>query len=231
MPSSGSATKTRPRDRCSVRRELLGEQCARRDGAPRRSRRSRCSARAIDVAHEVDARSWSPTVERRSALAPTRRRASTSARTSRAAACRRDAASRSERSGSLATRLTRSLRSRMSRIFSGIQPSGRAAHRQLPRCGEELGRAAARVRVDLLHRRLPRDHGAVRARASCAQRRREMAVSLLAAGIDPATSHAVRAVGRCRNIPSWRGSSTPSRRSASSSGRRSSRKVAASRRA
>src|ERR1043165_1476532 len=37
----------------------------------------------------------------------------------------------------------------------------RAARRQLPRRGEELGAAAARVRLDHLRRRLSRDHGEV----------------------------------------------------------------------
>ena len=42
------------------------------------------------------------------------------------------------------------------RIFSGIQPSGVAAHRQRPRRDPQLRRAAGPVRGDLLHRRLPR---------------------------------------------------------------------------
>ena len=62
---------------------------------------------------------------------------------------------------------------------------GRAAPRQLPRRRPELGRAAGTVPLLLLHRRLPRDHAAVRARPRWRRARATMAIDVLACGVDP----------------------------------------------
>ena len=71
------------------------------------------------------------------------------------------------------------------RTFSGIQPSGVAAHRQRPRRDPQLRPAPGRVRGDLLHRRLPRPDEHPRRRPAPRARTREMAASLLALGLDP----------------------------------------------
>ena len=77
----------------------------------------------------------------------------------------------------------------MSRIFSGIQPSGEL------HIGNYLGAVKnwvalqQQLRLVLLHRGLPRDHRARTSRTICARARRDMAVSLLAAGLDPERLH------------------------------------------
>ena len=117
----------------------------------------------------------------------------------------------------------------MSRIFSGIQPSGEL------HIGNYLGAVKNWVElqrsyesffcvVDYHAITIPYEPDDLRTR------RREMMVSLLAAGLDPSVARC--SCSRwCRNIPNWRGYSTRSRRSASSSGRRSSRRRRRGRRA
>ena len=136
----------------------------------------------------------SPTRAMRGARRPCgrrRRRARRRPRTWRAAHARRcDRATCAQRRCArfLATRLTRSLRSGHGTDLQRHPALGRAAHRQLPRCGQELGDAAAHGGVDLLHRGLPRDHGHVRARSAPRPPATRWRWALLAAGIDPAVS-------------------------------------------
>ena len=101
---------------------------------------------------------------------------------------------------------------------------GRAAHRKLPRRRQELGRSCSTTHpasffcvVDY--------HAITRPYEPAVLRAPHVGDGAVAAGRGHRSreGHAVHAVARCRSTPSWRGSSTRSRRWASWSGRRSSR--------
>ena len=117
----------------------------------------------------------------------------------------------------------------MSRIFSGIQPSGEL------HIGNYLGAVKNWVALQRQYESFfcIVDYHAITVPyepADLRRRTRDMAISLLASGIDPSRARC-SCSQRSRNIPSSRGYSTRSRRSASSSGRRSSRRSRAGRRA
>ena len=190
------------------------------------------SARAVDLAHEVgvpfvshtsDARRSAPCGRRRAARGGGHARGEQRTRVGRPCDVRSGVVLACDASDALIT-------------FADVtdlqrHPAlGRAAHRQLPRRGQELGRRCSTGRVDLLHRRLPRDHGAVRARR--APRRAGARWRLAARGGDRSGD-----VARCsssRRAGTYRAGvdlQHASRRSASSSGRRNSRTSRSGRRA
>ncbi len=84
------------------------------------------------------------------------------------------------------------------RVFSGIQPSGVAAHRQRSGRDPQLRRAAGPLRRDHLHRRLPRADEHATTRSALRRRTREMAADAPRARPRPEALHALRAVAPAR---------------------------------
>ena len=191
MPSSGSATKTSPSPSGASGRSPPRRGASRRGGAAsdrRAERRPRSprstsltkSNRPLVLPHRAR-RGGRRAAARPPRRAPRRRRsvASSSGAPGRVVGVVRGAAGR-PRLGHGAVAIAAdgaSLRSRHGTDLQRHPAVGRAAHRQLPRRGEELGGAAAHDGVALLHRRLSRDHRRRTTPRSCARAARDGAVA------------------------------------------------------
>ena len=234
MPSSGSATKTRPRELLTFGEPSSASSVASGWRPATTSAIAASLARSTSLTKSLVPLDSQASEARRSApwrmISAPRAAAATHVASSARVSARPSARATPTRSPFLATRQTRSLRSRDGTYLQRHPAVRGAPHRQLPRCGEELGGAAAHGGIDLLHRGLPRDHHRLRAGAASRPPTRDGARAARR-GNRPGSVARCSCSRTCRNIPSWRGSSTPSRRSVSSSDRRSSRTSRSGRRA